>query len=243
MHLPASPALPSLDPEVLLPVREFLRLLPGTHVPDASRLLLDAWFNALVEDQDVMLGEHSLGCADQEVLFMARETGMTCVTPLGAERLIDAYRRGALPRTAAGKLGEPAQTALAYANSYAALAGLSGARTEGQQREAAALAARRAEFDSLVNHPEAVPESRFDYPLLDAIFWKHLGAGSGTMHIGGVTVAKSLARYASNSGKHTDHAVRFDWVSVDGTPRFVEKPSQFEMNRRNDERRNWGLPA
>lgn len=235
----------ALDPEVLLPLREFLRLLPGTHAQAAHQLLADAWFDALVEGGEVLLAGRSLGPADgDDALFVARDTAVACVTPYGAERLVAAYRQGALPRTASvpGKLAEPAPAAVAYANSYATLARQSRERAKEQRRAAALRADRPVKFESLVKNPEAVPESKLDYELLDAIFREHRGPGSGTMHIGGIAITRSFACYSGNSGKNSSHAVRFEWVSANGACRVVDTPRQREAHRHNDEHRNWGRP-
>jgi hypothetical protein len=58
----------------------------------------------------------------------------------------------------------------------------------------------------------------------------------------GRLLSKEVAAYCSNSGKSRDYRVRFVWRSSDGKHRELTKHSAFESNRRNDEKRNWGLP-
>lgn len=231
-----------LDPDILLPLRDFLRLLPGVHSRKAFGLLTEAWFDALVNGPEVRLGEFVLGDT-HENLFPSRDTGVTCLTPAGATRLLVAYREGAIPLAASAKPGEPDPAALAYACSYADLLRRSQEKAEQLRAEQAGRNAERAEIATLIKDPEAVPESRFTYALLDAIFWEHHGAGSGTLPIGGVLVSKSVTPYASNSGSTRDHAVVFEWTGSDGTTHTLEKPSRFSANRRNDAERHWGLPG
>jgi hypothetical protein len=154
------------------------------------------------------------------------------VTPEGAALLIRLYEAELfdLQPPHAGR-GDPARLR-AYAASRPDLLALV---TQDEE-------ARRAR-KALVQHPERIAEADFTYELLNHVFIEHHGLQGGItrMEIGGLLVTKEVFTYPSNSGKSHDSNVTFSWVSQDGTPREVNKPSMFSGNRRNDPDRNWGL--
>jgi hypothetical protein len=156
------------------------------------------------------------------------------VTPAGARYLIDLYERDLLPRKvgAGEKNVDPAIQA--YADSEAVLIAKT-KELEAKERM------RDEKHKGFVENPANIPESEFEYPLLNDVFFKHMGPGSGTMLIGGIEVTKSLASFSSNSGKTSEWSVRFTWRSADGEPKLINESSRYAGNRRNDAERNWGL--
>jgi hypothetical protein len=186
------------------------------------------------KQQETELGGRAVPCAELAELFhKTSRTGYSTevVSPAGARLLVELYRSGALdlqPR----KRPEPISDALqAYCNSESQL------HEKARERKA-----KRDVHQRYVEDPTTLPESEFSYGLLNAIFWKHLGEGNGSLVIGGREVTKSLKAYTSNSGKSRDFNVQFRWTSANGASHELERQSLYEDNRRNDEDRNWGLP-
>jgi len=99
---------------------------------------------------------------------------------------------------------------------------------------------KKATIDRLAR-PEAIPEGDFSFSLLNDLFFYHQGEGSGQMVIGGIEVTKSLTNHPSNSGR-PGWTVRFSWSGADGERRELVSESPYIGNRRNDSKRNWGLP-
>lgn len=87
-----------------------------------------------------------------------------------------------------------------------------------------------------------IVEADFSYSTLNQVFWNRGAKGSTSAVVGGINVIKTVTKYTSNSGKHTDYQVVFSWIGTDGKESKVSKESVYSKNRRNDEKRNWGLP-
>jgi len=90
-----------------------------------------------------------------------------------------------------------------------------------------------------------VQEADFNYATLNQIFFEKLGGFRGTrkLVIGGIEVTKQVSMYISNSGKSRSSDVTISWVGSDGIAQTRSNGgSRFAGNRRNDEKRNWGLP-
>ncbi|WP_261319102.1 hypothetical protein [Rhizobium leguminosarum] len=81
-----------------------------------------------------------------------------------------------------------------------------------------------------------------DHHLMNRIFYKNAGPGPGGMTLAGIEVSKDLRGFSSNSGKSTGYEYSFTWTGSDGVRRSSGSglPSE-AFNRRNDEKRNWGL--
>lgn len=95
----------------------------------------------------------------------------------------------------------------------------------------------------LINHVDEIKIDDFSYNLLNHIFIEQCGCFVGTQSLvlDGIEVFKNICRYKSNSGKSSDYDVRFYWIDKDGNQQQISKESRYSRNRRNDEKRNWGL--
>ena len=95
----------------------------------------------------------------------------------------------------------------------------------------------------LINHIDEIKVDDFSYELLDEVFIKQCGYFVGTQNLvlDSLEVFKYVCPYKSNSGKTTDYEVKIYWTDKDGNEQEFFKKSIYSNNRRNDERRNWGL--
>lgn len=96
--------------------------------------------------------------------------------------------------------------------------------------------AYQVRYRKMIDKPEMVLESEFNYSLLNAIFFEKVGAfvGSKELIIGNLLVTKFVSTpYLSNSGKSKDHEVVFNWLSESGKLNVINKSSRYENNRRN----------
>lgn len=96
--------------------------------------------------------------------------------------------------------------------------------------------AYQVRYRKMIDKPEMVLESEFNYSLLNAIFFEKVGAfvGSKELIIGNLLVTKFVSTpYLSNSGKSKDHEVVFNWLSESGKLNVIDKSSRYENNRRN----------
>jgi hypothetical protein len=94
-----------------------------------------------------------------------------------------------------------------------------------------------------VNDVTLVRESDFyDHHLMNRIFFKGAGPGPGSLTLAGIVVSKNIRSFSSNSGQSTGYESTFTWRGSDGVAHSSGSglPSE-AFNRRNDERRNWGL--
>jgi hypothetical protein len=232
--------------DLLMPLTEALTLLPGVQLRRARTYLHGLRSEML--DRVIALGDTdqvavieplpgliatSAACDD---LFFGEGVGRQRVTPRGAALLLALYERRALP--CRGGLGRPDQKLCAYAASEESL--VAAALERSAQREAA-----RQRGLGFISDPSKLPEAEFECSILNEIFFTKLGPirGSATLTIGGIEVTKSVSVYRSNSGKSQSCDVGFTWTASDGTPRCLEcSRSRYAGNRRNDEKRNWGLP-
>lgn len=149
------------------------------------------------------------------------------VGPDAAAGILIAYRNGRLPMS---KKAVPtdAPAAEAYLDKRGELA--------------AELVTRDRRARALKDLALVVEADLDDHSFLNRLFLAHVGTGAGTLTLAGITVAKAITRYPSNSGKSQSWGIDFTWTSSDGTRRSSSnRPLQAE-NRRNDPERNWGLP-
>ena len=219
----------------LMPVTVFFALLPGVKPRVAKQLVESAFNEAIVCGVDhFQIGTVQFLVDAANTWWVRTVEDTACLTPAGANAMVTLYLAGQLPMSTKTAGGVP-DSVTAYCDSQAEL----------EQRYATRQAAKEAErlaFESLVANPESVTEADFTYALLDAIFWRHHGPGSGRLGIGAVVVQKSVLMFASNSGKSRDSDVEFTWVSAEHGLRSLKKSSSYAGNRRNDESRNFGLP-
>ncbi len=229
------------DPDDFLTFSELFRGLPHARPRVNQGWLRDVWFNAIQTEVAVAdLAGFCVPTAELAELFHeTTRTGYSTevVSPAGARLLARLYRAGVLD-TGKKKPEEPSAEFLAYCASEPQLLGKARMRA---LEKAGKQQAERVYRERLTK-PDCFTEDEFTYRLLDDLFWHHKGAGGGELVIGGVCVSKEVAAYCSNSGKSRDYRVRFVWRSSDGKHRELTKHSAFESNRRNDEKRNWGLP-
>lgn len=152
---------------------------------------------------------------------------VTVVGPDAAAAILQAYKTGHLPLRR-GKAIQDAPEVEAYLRDAERL------RKEIRERKR-----RRDCIDDI----GLVCESDFlDHRLMDRIFYKNAGPGPGTLTLAGIDVSKDLRGFSSNSGKSTGYEYTFTWTGSDGVRRSSGSglPSE-AFNRRNDEKRNWGL--
>jgi hypothetical protein len=92
--------------------------------------------------------------------------------------------------------------------------------------------------------------------FMDKVFWKRFGAGCYELQSRHFTIKKHLwdGTYMSNSGKTrmgrftpyfevtNNQTGKVREIGTDSVKRAIEREKQFGKNRRNDPKRNWGLP-
>lgn len=152
---------------------------------------------------------------------------VTVVGPDAAAAILQAYKDGRFPMQR-GKVVQDAPEAEAYVRDSEPL------REEVRERK------RRKDC---VDDTGLVRESDFlDHHLMNRIFYKHAGPGPAKLTLAGIDVSKDLRGFSSNSGKSTGYEYSFTWTGSDGVHRSSGSglPSE-AFNRRNDEKRNWGL--
>lgn len=219
-----------LDPNDLMSFTEVCKRLPGVK----PRVLRQQVREASLLGKGLKLGTERLTKEEVEELQITAYRGRSwapyevdVVSPKGARALVRAYRAGALCK----KPQEVSPELLEYIESEEALRAKVRARQD----------AERAYREKITN-PQSIKESEFTFSLLNDVFWAHGLKGNCSMVIDGITVTKSVLPFYSNSGKSRDFRVTFSWTGRDGERRTLSKESTYERNRRNDEKRNFGLP-
>ncbi|MDW9928063.1 hypothetical protein [Sinorhizobium meliloti] len=152
---------------------------------------------------------------------------VTVVGPDAAAAILHAYKEGSLPMQRRRSV-EEAPIAEAYVRDAEPL------------RE---LIDERKRRKCCLKDVSLVRESDFlDHRLMNRIFFEKLGAGPGKLTLAGIEVSKDIRGFSSNSGKTTGYDSTFTWTGSDGVPRNSGSgPPSEAFNRRNDEKRNWGL--
>lgn len=219
-----------LDPNDFWAFTKFAKHLGGLKPRVTLNWLKDRFYEACSTDApEVDLNGTLVLKSEMSQLFCQDDWGAERISPDGAALLVRLHTAGVLLYKTS-KPGPVAPAAQSYIDSKPVLlAKVLQARAE---REA---------YARKVAEPSAIREEEFTYRLLDDVFWKHQGKGTGTLEIGGVLVRKSVNTLSSNSGKTHDSAVRFTWRAADGVEKVLSKPSIYTDNRRNDAERNWGL--
>lgn len=224
-----------ISPRYFISLDKALKLLPGVKPRKASAMIKEAFHqlawnshvNGSSETADI--GGSRLNLAEIEHLVID-DNAVTKVSPAGAALLINLYRAGSFPMERKSSLPAETPDLKAYADSESEL-----------QAKQAAADAEEARQKHLVDNPSEIAPSEFTYGLLNDVFFRHRGAGSHSMAIGGVEVLKSVVTRSSNSGKTRDSDVSFTWTDAEGQKREISKQSRFADNRSNDPDRNWGL--
>ncbi|MCX4030472.1 hypothetical protein H0A36_27785 [Endozoicomonas sp. SM1973] len=183
----------------------------------------------------VILGNTELTCDDfRHILESGGDLSDTPkVTPYGASLLIKLYNDGYFELK--GKSQQPStidQQLIDYTASEQKI-------SEQEKDHKRQLKA----YKTLIKNPDRIKLEEFSYYLLNDVFVEHFGYRQGTfkLDIGGVSVTKGVTVYSSNSRKSQDSEVIFSWTDLDGNYRELKQASFHKSNRRNDERRNWGL--
>lgn len=211
------PGLAGFHRDELLPIRDFLKQLPGL-TSTASNDLLNALFDAIAEGRETLpFGAFTVPTATVNGWFLANSKGQQCVDPNSARPLLELCRAGALPMTD-GPPGEVPRDLLEYAEGRGRL--LDEARSAGEATDTQATDWRR----KVANHA-CVAEAEFSYSLLNKIFFNHHGPAGGSIEIGGIQVYKFVLSRRSSSGNRFEADVIFRWQSADGTIKELQKES------------------
>lgn len=230
--------------DAFMKLEDALKLLPNAK-PRKARSLLTELHDELImrhiENEPVrsisVARGIQLSLEDFEELFFADHNDVKRVTPKGAKTLIRLYREGFFElKNKHSSIIDPVEL-FQYCDREREIND-SIARRQQEEEE------RKRKRAYFLENPDDVRESEFSYSLLNDIFIHHFGLRSGaySMSIGGIIITKSILMYKSNSGKSYDSNVEFTWLGTDGQEKRLEKRSAYEMNRRNDSDRNWGLP-
>ncbi|WFU00692.1 hypothetical protein QA648_10970 [Rhizobium sp. CB3171] len=197
------------------PVSEFLKSLPGVAPRKAYTLVMEGDLLSRELKRDLHPRSDSLFDL------------VTVIGPDAAAAIFQAYKEGLLPMQK-GKSPQEAPEAEAYARDDEPL------REEIRERK------RRKDCVEAV---ALMRESDFhDHHLMNRVFFKNAGPGPGSLTLAGIPVHKDIRGFSSNSGKTIGYESIFTWTGSDGVARSSGSGLPFEaFNRRNDEKRNWGL--
>ncbi|MCA1988719.1 MAG: hypothetical protein LDL07_06170 [Desulfarculus sp.] len=208
----------NINLEVVMALRsltDFLSSLPGVMPIKARNILLKGDLLSKEERDDI--------CPSSNSIF---DTVLD-VGPTAAEAILLAYKSGRLPMKRGAK---PMEAPIA--EDYVAKRNILKLEVAERHRKERAL-----------TNPSLILEDDFnDFGLMNQVFFKNIGQGSGSMVLAGISVHKEVTSYKSNSGKSTVWKVRFDWIGSDGRAHRNERIPLEANNRRNDSSRNWGLP-
>ncbi|MEL0325398.1 MAG: hypothetical protein VXA09_00145 [Burkholderiaceae bacterium] len=120
----------------------------------------------------------------------------------------------------------------------------------------------RKSYEDRINHLASNPDDMTKYEMmcdyfLDKVFWKKFGAGRHSIKVRNFTIKKRLwdGTYTSNSGKSrmgrfTPYFIitnevtgKVREIGKDAVLREIDLKDKYGTNRRNDPKRNWGLPG
>ena len=201
----------SVNPELYLPLRHALRLLPNIRPVLAREQLGRARHQARrAQSHTARLAAINVPLQALEEIFIEDRRGRPRVSPIGAALLLRLYAAGAF-EPCDWRRGTSSPVELErYADSLPALLQLQGEMEQ----------ARRA-VDDMVEHPERVRPDQFSYEVLNRIFHRHQGRGPGTLKVGGLDVTK-LCRFMVNTEKETK--VCFVWRDPGGKDKELGRP-------------------
>jgi len=201
----------SVNPELYLPLRHALRLLPNIRPVLAREQLGRARLQARrAQSRTARLAAIDVPLQALEEIFVQDGKGRPRVSPMGAALLLRLHAAGAF-EPCDWRRGTSSPVELErYADSLPALL----------QRQGEMEQARRA-VDDMVEHPERVRPDQFSYEVLSRIFHRHSGRGPGTLKVGGLEVTK-LCRFMANTKKETK--VRFTWRDPSGKEQELTRP-------------------
>ena len=214
---------------------EALKLLPGVAPNKSKSQLKSAIMGECMQPPSNSIGEFSYEPKELREMYIEDYSGISEViriTPEGAKTLILIYKRKSLILKHGGKVEEPLEELIKYAES-------SSLYKQAALKEKEEIAKQKY----LLANPDKIQEKDFSYQLLDSVFWDKFGPihNSYTLQLAGINVTKSVSLYKSNSGKTYDSEVSISWIGTDGKKHELASPSRYKNNRRSDPERNWGL--
>jgi hypothetical protein len=209
-----------IDHDLLKPMTDIFQWLGGA-APRKARHEIESVFNKAIRDGKdwVTIARTVYPTQMFEELNVCNVFGGNPrVTPAGARFLLDLYNKGVLPMNQRkAKTRDYIDPAIHdYIRSEPELLAKS---------EASAERARLvdAQYQAMLDDPAEIPEAKFSYALLNDIFSKRMGTGSGSITIGGFQVIKTVDPCRSNSEKSDDRAIQFSWRSLDGERKCIAK--------------------
>jgi len=207
----ANPEVCGVNPELYLPLRHALRLLPNIRQALAREQLGRARLQARrAQSRTARLAAIDVTLQALEEVFVQDSQGRPRVSPMGAALLLRLHAAGAFePGDWRQGTSSPVELER-YADSLPALL----------QRQAEMEQARRT-VDDMVEHPERVRPDQFSYEVLNRIFHRHSGPGPGTLKVGGLEVTK-LCRFMVNTKKESK--VLFTWRDPSGKDQELTRP-------------------
>ncbi len=199
-----------VEPELYMPLRQALRLLPNIRPMLAREQLGRALFQARrAQDRTARVAAIDVRLQEFEELFIQDAQGLPRVSPSGAALLLRLHVAGAFePCDRAQGTSAPVELER-YAHSLPAL----------RQRQAQMEETRRWQQD-MVQHPERLSPGQFSFELLNRIFHRHKGRGPATFEVGGLEVTKHCL-FMVNTKKET--GVHFTWRDPGGNDKELTR--------------------
>ncbi|MFY3163498.1 hypothetical protein ACOTFR_29005 [Achromobacter xylosoxidans] len=228
-----------------LRLQDALQMLPNVQ-PNKARARIREWEDELlsqlvgstdaaeeVEPVEVAGETLTLECLEE----LKHDDGYSAATisPNGAQILMRLYRAGGLP------MKGPIETVHSKLAAYAAD---NHSHRDLWMAENARHKAAQDSRHTLLSNPNSIPLTSLTEELVNEVFFFHSKNHTGveTMMISGVEVTRTVSKYISNSGKTSGYEVTLEWIGKNGQPVVYKRDTPFSSNRRNDAKRNWGLP-
>ena len=207
-----------VEPELYMPFRQAVRLLPNIRPMLAREQLGRALFQARrAQDRTARVATINVTLRELEELFIQDARGLPRVSPMGAALLLRLHVAGAFePCDRAQGTSAPAELER-YAHSLPTLL----------QRQAEMEATRRWQQD-MVEHPQRLSPGQFSYELLNRIFHQHKGRGPATFEVGGLEVTKHCS-FMVNTKRET--SVRFSWRDSEGNEQELTRSDVLSRSR------------
>ncbi|WP_238866809.1 hypothetical protein [Achromobacter xylosoxidans] len=229
----------------ILRLQDALQMLPNVQ-PNKARARIREWEDGLlsqlvgstdaaeeVEPVEVAGETLTLECLEE----LKHDDGYSAATisPNGAQILMRLYRAGGLP------MKGPIETVHSKLAAYAAD---NHSHRDLWMAENARHKAAQDSRHTLLSNPNSIPLTSLTEELVNEVFFFHSKNHTGveTMMISGVEVTRTVSKYISNSGKTSGYEVTLEWIGKNGQPVVYKRDTPFSSNRRNDAKRNWGLP-
>jgi hypothetical protein len=210
-----------VEPELYMPLRQALRLLPNIRPMLAREQLGRALFQARrAQDRTARVATINVTLRELEELFIQDGQGLPRVSPMGAALLLRLHAGGVFEFCDNAR-GTSAPVELErYAHSLPALL----------QRQAEMEESRRWQQD-MVEHPQSLSPGQFSFEFLSRIFHRHKGRGPATFEVGGWEVTKHCL-FMVNSKRETN--VRFTWRDSEGNHKELTRSDLLSRSRRGN---------